>query len=143
MDDFEQFLTSQPLRDVPQAWRAKILATATATAREMPPPSAAGPWWRAWLWPSPYAWAALAAAWLVIFGLNFATQAGSNHAGPRDPALSDQQIYALLAERRQLEELYSQMNAPPAPPTLPPSVKLPTSPGASLDRPKPETHPLA
>jgi hypothetical protein len=142
MDDFEQFLTSQPLRDVPPAWREEILATAATTtmARETPPPSAAGPWWRAWLWPSPYAWAALAAAWLVIFGLNFAAQTGHNRDGPRGPALSDQQIYALLAERRQLEEFYSQMNTPPAPP---PPVKLPNSPGASLDQPKPEKYPLA
>jgi hypothetical protein len=142
MDDFEQFLKSQPLRDIPTEWREELLATAAVTAHETPTPSAASPWWRAWLWPSPYAWGALAAAWLVIFGLNFAAQTGNNRAGPRDPALSDEQIYALLAERRQLEKFYSQMYTSPTPPA-PPPIKFPTSPGASLDRPKSDQHRLA
>jgi hypothetical protein len=138
MDDFEQFLTSQPLRAVPPAWRAEILATATAAANSTP--AATEPWWRAWLWPSPYAWGTLAAAWLVIFGLNFASQPNSNRELASGPALTQQEFLAVLVERRRLlDEFYSVENTKPAPPP----AKLPDSPGTSLNQLKPEPHPLA
>lgn len=61
MDEFEQFLSHQPLRNVPPGWRREILADRQ-------------PAWREWLWPSPVAWATVAAAWLLILGLQLASR---------------------------------------------------------------------
>ena len=72
MDDFEQFLSRQPLRPIPPGWRNQILP-----ARESR--------WREWLWPSPVAWATLVAVWVVIIGLQLACRpsptAGSTATG--------------------------------------------------------------
>ena len=64
MNPFEQKLSRQPLRPPPPAWRAEILGA----AEKIVTPAA----WRAWFWPSPAAWGALAAVWIVafIFGAN-------------------------------------------------------------------------
>ncbi len=71
---FEKSLQSQPLRPIPPAWRAEILAAAAETPSQ--PEWKAGrieSWWRALLWPSPVAWAGVAAVWLLIAGLNYFT----------------------------------------------------------------------
>jgi hypothetical protein len=84
MDEFEQFLRDQPVRGVPAAWRREVLP-AEDSAR-----------WRGWLWPSPVAWAAVAAAWLVVAGLQFAARPGPNgHRPAATPA-------ALLAQQHRL-----------------------------------------
>lgn len=78
-DGFEQHLRRQPPRRLPAEWRDEILAAArTAQAeaeraagarpRSLALPRLAG--WREWLWPSPAAWAGLAACWLAILWLN-------------------------------------------------------------------------
>ena len=53
MNDFENELKKQPLRRVPESWRAQILrgAGADTLKREHQP------WWAVLLWPSPKAWA--------------------------------------------------------------------------------------
>lgn len=61
MDEFEQFLSQQPLHGVPPGWRREILPDRQPT-------------WREWLWPSPVAWATVAAMWLVILGLQLASR---------------------------------------------------------------------
>jgi hypothetical protein len=74
-EHFEQHLQGQPLRPIPPAWRADILAAAS-TATPRPPEREADRarfWWRSLLWPSPVAWAGVAAAWLLIVGLNHLT----------------------------------------------------------------------
>jgi hypothetical protein len=75
LDPFEQQLRRQPLRTVPEAWRDEILATArlacARTADSAAPVAPAEPWWRAWLWPHPAAWAALAGVWAVVIGLHW------------------------------------------------------------------------
>ncbi len=63
MNDFEQKLAAQPFREPPAGLRAEILRACAAA------PAA---WtWRDWLWPSPPAWAALAALWLVFAVVQF------------------------------------------------------------------------
>ncbi|HEV7868267.1 MAG TPA: hypothetical protein VGO90_11330 [Chthoniobacteraceae bacterium] len=60
MNDFEHKLAQQTFREPPRDLRRVILAAAEPT------PSST---WREWLWPSPSAWGALAAVWLVFAAL--------------------------------------------------------------------------
>ncbi|MBM3861976.1 MAG: hypothetical protein FJ395_20320 [Verrucomicrobia bacterium] len=60
-DRFEEKLRSQQFRQVPASWRREIINVAPAPA------------WREWLWPSPVAWGAVAAAWALIGLLQLAT----------------------------------------------------------------------
>jgi len=137
MDDFEQFLKNQPLRAVPPEWRGEILAAAAKGGRKETTVSG----WRGWLWPSPYAWGALAAVWVVILGLNIASQREMSRTMPRGPMPSEQEmVAALTAYRRELEE-FSTMAKAPRPTALP--ILKPDSPGAWLERREPEAATLA
>jgi hypothetical protein len=77
-DDFEQKLSRQPLRQAPPEWRAEILRAARAASAHAAVP--AKPRLRDYLalllWPSPRAWGALAAAWVVIVAANLAMNSG-------------------------------------------------------------------
>ena len=75
MNDFERKLSQQPFRDPPADLRAAILgAAAKVIALER--------WtWRDWLWPSPQAWAALAALWLVFAAVSATQPAPRSVAG--------------------------------------------------------------
>ena len=114
MIDFEDFLKQQPLRRIPAQWRGEILAAAKPPrAKEKPTQS---PWWLAWLWPSPVAWAGVACAWLFIIGLN----AGSRPSAveTRTVALiSPQGIGAALVRQQGLvQELFRSLEEPAEPP---------------------------
>ena len=63
-DRFEETLQRQTFRQVPASWRREILGAI---------PVSVSPWWREWLWPSPVAWAAAAAVWVLIALLQLAT----------------------------------------------------------------------
>jgi hypothetical protein len=75
-DQFEQRLRRQPRRQVPTAWREEILAAADANRRSTITPSVsenqaallAG--WRLLFARLPIAWAALAALWVALIGVN-------------------------------------------------------------------------
>lgn len=71
-DDFEKQLQQQPLRPVPEHWRAELLKSAASAAspRRLQPPNQKS-WLHQLLWPCPQAWGALAAVWVVVFILNF------------------------------------------------------------------------
>ena len=60
MNDFERKLRDTPLRTPPREWRGEIPGALPANQ-----PAALN--WRAWLWPAPPAWLALAAVWLALF----------------------------------------------------------------------------
>ncbi len=61
MNDFEQKLARQTFRKPPAGLRSEILRACVAPA-----------WtWRDCLWPSPQAWAALAALWLIFAAVQF------------------------------------------------------------------------
>jgi hypothetical protein len=67
MNDFERKLRQQPFRPPPSDLRAAIFGE---------PDNVITParWrWRDWFWPSPQAWGALAALWVVFAALSFRT----------------------------------------------------------------------
>jgi hypothetical protein len=92
MNDFEQRLARQPFRAPPPELRAEILQAAAATELAAKP----GSRWRDMLWPSPWAWGALAALWLVFAAIEIGEHRSADHhaltalaplaPAPRDPA---------------------------------------------------------
>jgi len=101
MDEFEQFLKKQPLREVPPAWRTEILPPAARPEAVQPA------WWHEWLWPSPAAWAGLAYVWVVILALNVAARpsAAERQLAERSPAPSPDMALALAQQQRDLAQL--------------------------------------
>lgn len=111
-DEFEKSLSRQPVKGIPEAWRADILAAAAAPAtrpaarlmqdslfaifaREL----------SALLWPHPKAWAGLAAAWVLILILNL-----SMRETPASPVIQViQPSPEALAELRQQHRLYAEL----------------------------------
>ena len=64
MNNFERKLAEQRFRQPPSDLRETIFLPANVIA-------SAGWTWRDWFWPSPQAWAALAAMWIVFAALGF------------------------------------------------------------------------
>jgi hypothetical protein len=99
-DDFEQKLSRQPLRPVPPEWRAEILRAARPQAAAPVRPRLCD-YLALLLWPSPRAWGALAAAWVVIVAANLAMNSGGpgRAASPAPMAgVSWRQQQRLMAE---------------------------------------------
>jgi hypothetical protein len=93
--EFENQLQRQPMREVPQHWRAKILsATQPQPAR-----------WREWFQPWPQAWKTLGAAWVVIFAFHFTTPSEPRQAGNPYPVAP--QSFVILQERMMMAQLGS------------------------------------
>ena len=122
-DDFENRLRSQALRGIPEHWRAEILSKACTAAR--PEPSEHGGWaiWRRALvnalWPCPKAWAGLAAIWLVILGVNVATQDKSKTVAQHTIQSSTVQLMAWKERERLLTELIGPADTTAAVPRKP------------------------
>lgn len=117
-DDFEKWMQRQQLREIPSEWRAEILreanASGAACVRRLHPPgqkdqsllaSVATACWREWLWPSPKAWAGLAAVWLAIVCLNVTTASRSEQVAKQAPKSSFEMDASLAAQRRELARL--------------------------------------
>src|ERR1017187_7988191 len=100
MNEFEQFLKKQPLRELPLAWRKEIL-------HALPEPKAARPWWQEWLWPSPFAWAGLACAWLTILAVNMAASptVSERQMVKQSPMTSQEIALALTQQRKEWAQL--------------------------------------
>jgi hypothetical protein len=126
MNDFEHLLKRQPPRQLPPEWRGEILNAARQREPVEKPPQT--PWWLAWLWPSPVAWACVACAWLVIIGLNLASQPPNGKTAAL-VSRSPQEIEMALIQQRQLVQQLFQSEAEPAEP--PPNRRVP---GACNDR---------
>jgi hypothetical protein len=129
-DQFEQRLRRQPVKPIPSAWRQEILA-ATEHA------CAAGHASRithhallstinhqlsTLLWPHPKAWAGLAAVWLVIFAVNFATADKTIVTAGASPPSSIDLLRGLRPHEQLLAELNGRPDAPEAdrPKSVPP-----------------------
>jgi|SRR6185295_15500113 len=96
MNDFESELKKQPIRRVPEHWRAQILREAGSRGHS---PSQDQPWWSVLLWPSPKAWATLAAAWVGIIGFSVVTRESSAPDEKRQAT----QIRMAMEEKRKLQ----------------------------------------
>ena len=113
MDEFEQRLSRQPLRQMPADWRAQILATAT-TAAPRPLPRASllstlNSQLCALLWPWPQAWAGLAAIWIFIFLFNHSMQDGAPVVvAKKNPPPSPQLVAELKQQQQMFVELIGQ-----------------------------------
>ncbi len=81
MNEFEQRLRRQPLKEIPPAWRAEILVAADVNRRNVRAFTSAATGAatgaatirarvRAIFWPAPAAWAGLAAVWVFILAVN-------------------------------------------------------------------------
>jgi hypothetical protein len=129
-EDFENQLQRQPLREVPGEWRAEILRSARAASHETSPPTPhVVAWWREWLWPSPQAWAGLAAVWMVIVGLNATAPTEPGAVAKRSPTPSVEVDSTLAAQRRELARLLDNNFSEPTP--APKSPPGPRSEGAA------------
>ena len=102
-DSLEQKLRRQPLRQVPAEWREEILAAASSASC----PSflsALNHQLSTLLWPSPVAWAGLAAIWILIFAVDFSTRDNSPVVAKSAPP-SPEVIVELKQQQRMLAEL--------------------------------------
>ena len=126
-EDFEEHLQRQPLRKVPAAWREQILSAARQAASAQSVPCRM-PRAHAWpsllstihsqlstlLWPHPAAWAGLAAAWVVILGLNLATHDAAGRVARGGGSTSPQVFMAFQEQQRLLSELIGPGETPVA-----------------------------
>jgi hypothetical protein len=120
MSDHEQFekrLQRQPLREVPRTWRNEILLAARkSVVREPTSRRTQGTWFSVLkdqlstlLSPHPRAWAGLAAIWLVIIAVNFASREDSITMAKGRVTPPSQQMREMLREQKQmLAELFDQ-----------------------------------
>ena len=114
MNEFEQKLQRQPLRQIPDDWRAEILAAANTGAR--PVSNIARPGFlltikrqlSTLLWPHPKAWAGLAVAWIFIFALNFSVRDPSPGISQKSAPPSPE----MVAELRQQKLLFAELIGP-------------------------------
>jgi hypothetical protein len=95
MNDFENELKKQPLRRVPEHWRAQILRSTAADTLKCEHQR----WWSALFWPSPKAWGTLAAAWVAMICFHIAFTERSKPSEPSEAV----QIRMAIEQKRQLE----------------------------------------
>ena len=122
-EDFETKLKRQPMRQIPSRWRVEILSTAR-NASQVPHVSRftfRASWLSTlnsqlstFLWPHPRAWAGLAAVWLAILAINFATRGKADAVATRKPLTSPEVIITWKEQQRLLAELIGPMEVPVA-----------------------------
>ena len=118
MDDFEQKLQRQPLRQIPGEWREEILVAADVNRRNRPVREftfAATTFRRllstlnhqlsTLLWPHPKAWAGLAAVWILILAVDFSLRDKAQVMAEKSAPPSPEVIVELRQQQRLLAEL--------------------------------------
>jgi hypothetical protein len=139
-DDFEKRLQSRPLRQIPKEWREQTLSAVHHASRAQSSLKLAAhrslqtrSSWRAILlrifsgieaanWPGPRAWAALAAAWVVILAVNISTADSGQSLAKRNPLPASEVMLVIQEQERILAELLGpgeslpSGNAQPPPP---------------------------
>ena len=131
-DDFEQRLQRQPLRPIPSEWRAEILSAgrdAQPAARSTHHSflSTLNQQLSTILWPCPQAWAGLAAVWLIILTLNFATDERTTTVAKRQPPPSPEMLMVLKEQEKLLTELLTEQSEPREPERPKPATPSPRS----------------
>jgi hypothetical protein len=112
MNDFEQKLSRQSLRQIPSEWRAEILANAESSAVRRTMLASRPSLLSTFFWPHPKAWAGLAAIWIFIFAVNFSMRDKSpqlvEKIAPPSPEmlveLKQQRLFAELIGANDLRE---------------------------------------
>ena len=121
LDPIEQRLRRQPLRTLPEGWREEILASARqagALRREPASPRVpVEPWWRAWLWPNPAAWAALAALWMVVIALQWDAPS-SPHETARCAVANPDALWLYAEQYRELGQMLDPSPGPRPKPVI-------------------------
>src|SRR5437899_3269802 len=123
LDDFEKRLHGQPMREIPSEWRSEILAatrqganTQHAARSTLHAPrsllSALNHQLSTLLWPSPKAWAALAALWIVILAVNGSVGGASQQIAENLTPPSPQLMLALQQQARFSAERPNAAEAP-------------------------------
>ena len=117
-DDFEDRLKEQPLRQVPAHWRKEILLATQAGKRTSQTFSwpqfvfQTGKVLSMLLWPSPKAWASLAAVWLVLLIVNISSNNASRAVAAVLPRTEPEKILAWREEQLLLTELLGSQEMP-------------------------------
>jgi hypothetical protein len=108
MNEFEQKISRQPLKEIPGEWRAEILAAADVNrrkVREFTFAATVASGIRQIFWPAPAAWAGLAAVWICIFAINFSIRDKTPVVAEKVSSPSPE----VLAELRQQKLLFAQL----------------------------------
>jgi len=110
-DDFEQRIQRHSLRQIPSHWRGDILCAARKAAPADQPTVCmeSRSFWSSLreqiamiLWPSPRAWAGLAAVWVLIVVANIAARDDSTVMATRRISPPSPQMQEMLKQREQL-----------------------------------------
>jgi hypothetical protein len=114
MNEFEQKLQRQPLREIPGKWRAEILGAANSSVRTTPNVvrpgflSTLNHQLSTLLWPHPKAWAGLATVWVLILTVNFSTR-------DKTPVVAEKAVPPspeVVAELRQQKLMFAELIGP-------------------------------
>ena len=104
-DNFEQRLQHQSPRQIPTEWRNEILSAAhrpLAAPKRSEGGSSISHLLSSILWPHPRAWAGLAAVWIFIFALNFATRDEASLAKAKSAVPPSPEVLMVLKQQQQL-----------------------------------------
>jgi hypothetical protein len=108
MNEFEQKLSRQPLREIPGEWRVDIVVAADANRQKIRAVTSTAIIklrLREIFWPAPAAWAGLAAIWILIFIVNFSTRDKTPFVAEKVSPPSPE----VIAELRQQKLLFAQL----------------------------------
>ena len=120
--NFEQKLSRQLPREIPNGWREEILSAANSAHHPLTAPkrseggSPISHLLSSIFWPHPRAWAGLAAVWLVIFAINFSTRDSSTTVAKKISPLTPEMRMVLKQQKMILAELIELRETPLAEP---------------------------
>lgn len=103
--EFEKHLQRQPLRPIPHEWRTEILQQATSADSRRLTHDRRPSFLSALLWPHPKAWAGLAAVWVLIYALRFASQDNLPKMAQASPSSPQEMVVKLKEQQQILAEL--------------------------------------